>query len=519
MNRKEKGAGMVGFIFIAILVSKLLGLLRGTAVAMFYGTGYVASAYSMASQLPVNFFDMILGSAISSAFIPVYNRLTETEGKTRADSFASRFLNVIFAVTLILSALGVAFAPQIIKVMGGGMEPQAASLASQLLRIMFPLVIFTGLAFTLVGVLQSLGEFKIPAVMSLVSNLVCIVYLFTLNDRFGIYGLSAALLLGWALQYVILIYPAKKRGFSYSLKAGFRDSGFKDVLKLALPVLLASWVQPINAMVNMSIASGLGDGSGIAVLDYANKLYIIAASAFSMAVTNYIFPKLSRLGAGEHKSEWTDTLNKNIRLVMFIVLPIMIIFMVQSEDIIRIIYGRGEFGNESVKMTASAMRFYSVGMIWFALQEIFNKAFYSVMDSKTPVIAAAGGIIINVTLSFLLSDNMGIDGLALAASISASLCCIFSFIRLKLRNDGLGSLGIVKFVIAGIIGALACYFARKIALNYIGNETFIKTVATFIIAAVSGGAAYLISAILLKVKETEIIRRILKLSGAKPHKV
>ena len=136
MNRKEKGAGMVGFIFIAILASKLLGLLRGTAVAFFYGTGYVASAYSMASQLPVNFFDMILGSAISSAFIPVYNRFSETEGRVRADSFASRFLNVIFAVTVILSVLGVSFAPQIIKVMGGGMEPEAAFLASQLLRIM-----------------------------------------------------------------------------------------------------------------------------------------------------------------------------------------------------------------------------------------------------------------------------------------------------------------------------------------------------------------------------------------------
>ena len=94
MNRKEKGTGMVSFIFVAILLSKLLGLLRGSVVALFYGTGYVASAYSMASQLPVNFFDMILGSAISSAFIPVYNRFSEADGRKRADTFASRFLNV-----------------------------------------------------------------------------------------------------------------------------------------------------------------------------------------------------------------------------------------------------------------------------------------------------------------------------------------------------------------------------------------------------------------------------------------
>lgn len=510
MNRKENGAGMVGFIFVAILLSKLLGLLRGTAVALFYGTGYVASAYSMASQLPVNFFDMILGSAISSAFIPVYNKFTQTEGRSRADGFASRFLNVILAVTILISVLGVLFAPQIIKIMGGGMEPQAASLAAQLLRIMFPLVIFTGLAFTLVGILQSLGEFKVPAIMSLISNLICIVYLFTMNDRFGIYGLSAALLIGWALQFIILIYPAKKRGFSYSFKAGFADTGFKDVAKLALPVLLASWVQPINAMVNMSIASGLGDGSGIAVLDYANKLYIIAASAFSMAVTNYIFPKLSRFGAGDNKTAWTDTLVKSIRVVMFIVLPIMIVFLVQSEEIIRIIYGRGQFGEESVKMTSSAMRFYSLGMIWFALQEIFNKAFYSVMDSKTPVIAAVGGIVINVSLSFILSGSMGIDGLALAASVSAFACCAFSFIRLKSKCGGMKNFGILKLLISGLLGAAVCFATREFALGVFGSGTFIKSAAVFATSAVSGGAVYIISAFILRVKETEIIRKILK---------
>ncbi|MBR5586750.1 MAG: murein biosynthesis integral membrane protein MurJ [Clostridia bacterium] len=504
MSKKENGAGMVGFIFIAILLSKLLGLLRGSAVALFYGTDYVASAYSMASQLPVNFFDMILGSAVSSAFIPVYNKFSQTDGRDRADKFASRFINLIIGVTVVLSAIGVAFAPQIIGLMGSGMEPRAADLAAQLLRIMFPLVIFTGLAFTFVGILQSLGEFKIPAVMSLISNLVCIVYLFTLNDSFGIYGLSAALLLGWVLQFLILVYPAKKRGYTYSITSGFCDSGFKDVAKLALPVLLASWVQPINTMVNMGIASGLG-GGGIAVLDYANKLYIIAASAFSMAVTNYIFPSLSRLGAENKKEEWADTLKKNIRLVLFAVLPIMLIFLAGSEEIIRVVYGRGQFGEESVRMTSSAMRFYSLGMLWFAMQEIFNKAFYSVMDSKTPVISAVGGIIINVTLSFVLSKSMGVDGLALAASVSAFACCTFSFFRLQKKTGRMKNMGLVKLIVCGVLSFAAFWFVRKLALGFIGTENFIKTALVFAVTVVAGGVVYLVSSILLKVEEAQTI--------------
>lgn len=510
MTKRENGGGTVGFIFVAIVLSKLLGLLRGSAVALFYGTDYVASAYSMASQIPVNFFDMILGSAVSSAFIPVYNRFSETDGRKRADSFASRFINLIAVVTVLISAIGMVFAPQIIKIMGSGMAPEAAKLASQLLKIMFPIVIFTGLAFSLVGILQSLGEFKIPALMSLISNLVCIVYLFTMNERFGIYGLSAALLVGWALQFIILIYPAKKRGFSYSLKSGFADSGFKDVAKLALPVLLASWVQPINTMVNISIASGLGDGSGIAVLDYANKLYIIAASAFSMAVTNYIFPKLSRLGVSGNKKEWSDTLGSSVRTVMFVVLPIMIVFLAGSEEIIRIIYERGQFGEQSVKMTASVLRFYSLGMIWYALQEIFNKAFYSVMDSKTPVISAVGGIVINVILSYILSGSMGTSGLALAASVSAFLCSIFSFIMLKRKTDGMKNLSILKMIICGLLGLTACIIARRFALGIIGTNGFVSTATVLLICAAACGLVYLASAFLLKVKETEIILKTLK---------
>ncbi len=510
MTKKENSGGTVGFIFVAIVLSKLLGLLRGSAVALFYGTDYVASAYSMASQIPVNFFDMILGSAVSSAFIPVYNKFYETDGRKRADGFASRFINLITVVTVLLSVMGVAFSPQIIKVMGSGMAPQTANLASQLLKIMFPLVIFTGLAFSLVGILQSLGEFKIPAIMSLISNLVCIVYLFTMNDRFGIYGLSAALLIGWAMQFVILIYPAKRRGFSYSLKSGFLDSGFKDVAKLALPVLLASWVQPINTMVNIGIASGLADGSGIAVLDYANKLYIIAASAFSMAVTNYIFPRLSKLSATGSKREWSDTLKSSIRTVVFVVLPIMIVFLCGSEEIIRIIYGRGQFGEESVQMTSAVLQFYSLGMIWFALQEIFNKAFYSVMDSKTPVISAVGGIVINVILSYILSGSMGVCGLALAASVSALVCCIFSFIMLKRKTDGMKNLSILKLVISGLLGLTVCIIARQFALGIIVGEGFISSLLVLLISAAACGLVYIASAFLLKVKETEIIGKLIK---------
>lgn len=499
--KNKNAAGTVSFIFIAILLSKLLGLLRGSAVANFYGTESVAGAYAMASQLPVNFFDMILGSAISSALIPVYNKFISRSGMKRANLFASRFLNIIIIATVILSVLGIVFSRQIIYIMGSKLDEETASLAAQLLRIMFPLVIFTGMAFTLVGILQSLGEFKIPAVMSLISNALCIIYLLTLNEKFGIYGLSSALLIGWAMQFLILVYPAKKRGFSYSLKAGVKDEGIKEVVRLALPALLATWVQPINTMVNMNLASGFDNGSGVAVLDYANKLYIIAASAFAMAVTNYIFPKLSQLGIDKDTKEWGKVVGGSIKALLLIVIPIMLVFLIGGREIIKIVYERGEFGAKSVDLTTNAMFFYSFGMIWYGLQEILNKAFYSVMDTKTPMICAVGGIVTNVALCIVLSQFMGVSGLALSASVSAFIWSIFGLAKILKIAGRPKNLQLPKIIAMGIVFAAVMFAVRFLMLKYVGNSGFIRSVLTLAASGAAALLAYAVAAYILKIDE------------------
>ncbi len=499
--KNKNAAGTVSFIFIAILLSKLLGLLRGSAVANFYGTESVAGAYAMASQLPVNFFDMILGSAISSALIPVYNKFISRDGMKRANLFASRFLNIIIIATVILSVLGIVFSRQIIYIMGSKLDEETASLAALLLRIMFPLVIFTGMAFTLVGILQSLGEFKIPAVMSLISNALCIIYLLTLNEKFGIYGLSFALLIGWAMQFIILVYPAKKRGFAYSLKAGVKDDGIKEVVRLALPALLATWVQPINTMVNMNLASGFDNGSGVAVLDYANKLYIIAASAFAMAVTNYIFPKLSQLGINKDTKEWGKVVGGSIKALLLIVIPIMLVFLIGGREIIKIVYERGEFGAKSVDLTTNAMFFYSFGMIWYGLQEILNKAFYSVMDTKTPMICAVGGIATNVALCIVLSRFMGVSGLALSASISAFIWSIFGLAKVLKIAGRPKNLQLARIIAMGLVFAAVMFAVRCLMLKYIGNDGFIRSAATLAASGAAALIAYAAAAYIFKIDE------------------
>ena len=183
------------FMGVIILASKFLGLFRDILIASAYGTTESAVAYATASKLPVTIFDFILGGVVTSAFIPVYNSIAVKSGKKEALSFSQSYLNLILTITTALTVLGVLFAPWLVGVIAPDLSESTVALAVELTRIMFPMVIFVGMAFSFVGFLQSEGEYNIPALISLVSNIIMVGYLFTLNGKFGVRGMQLPCLL------------------------------------------------------------------------------------------------------------------------------------------------------------------------------------------------------------------------------------------------------------------------------------------------------------------------------------
>ena len=499
MGKKNDTAKTVGFIFFAMLAAKLLGQIREIVIAGTYGTAWQADAYLAASQIPTNFFDMILGSAVSAAFIPVFNKFMQENGEKRAKRFAGSFFNTVFLIGLFLTLLGEIFAPFIIAKFTPGLGGEAAVLAVKLLRIMFPMIIFIGGAYTFVGLLQSMGEYNLPAVMSMVSSGICIIYLLTLERRFGITGLAVSLLLGWFLQFIFLLPSTLKKGFTFQFVIA--DSGLKEVAALALPVLIGTWVQPINVMVNTMLASKVS--GGVSAINYANKLYIIAAGIFAMSVTNYIFPKLSRLSIDESDTEnWYNLLISSLKTVILVVTPITVVFLTESSEIIRVIYQRGEFNEKSVAATGGALLFYSVGILPYALQEVMYKAFYSKRNSVTPMFIALYGIIANIILSLVFSSFLGIKGLALAASVSVLTVFAVSF-YIVMRNRKVQGLykDVLKIFVSGAVSAAVILVVKKLLILGVGLETFISRFLVLCISAFVGCAIYGISVLAAGVPE------------------
>ncbi len=502
----------VGNIFIIILISKLLGQYREMVFASFYGTGWQATAFLTASQIPLNFFDIILGMAIVSAFVPVFNEYRQLKGEREANTFAGKFIGAVFLVSFVVSVLGVVFSSTLILVVARGInnDVNTAALASMLLKILFPSMIFTAIAYCYAGILQSYGEFKIPAAMSIVSNLAAIIYLFLFNDRFGVTGLAYAMLTGWLLQLAILIVPLVKRHYKFNISIDFKDEGMKKVYKLALPVFISSWVQPLNVMINTYLASFLNNGAAVSAINYANRLYLIIASVFTTSVTNLILPELSRLYVSGEKEKCADVTANSVKAAILFLAPVVVMFIVFRVQIIEIIYQRGAFDEKSTYLTSTALLYYTFGMIGYGIQEIMNKSFYSMQKSKIPMKTAFITIVINLILSVTLSKIMGIGGLALSASVAATSGGIIMMLFMKKENTFFSFKNIllcfIKSLFSAIVSMGAVIYVYGHISDFAASGIFYKLLSLGICGIVCL-VIYICMLLLLRTKEIKILRR------------
>ena len=491
-------------IFIITVISKFLGLFRDIVFAKYYGTGYVANAFFAAIRIPTQLVDIILSSAIVSTFVPIFNQVLQKDGKDKANKFANNFVNIVALISTAIAIIGIIFAPQIVKALAGGFDTQTFNLTVELIKITFPMIIFTAIAYSLVGFLQSYGQFNIPAMISAVSNLVIIIFLLLFREKFGIHGVAGCMLFAWLLQVLIQVPFAKKYGYPFILHIDFKDENIKRVFLLSIPILISTAVLPINNLVSTRLASGMGDNA-VSAMEYAYKLYVVISGVFTYAIGNIIFPEMSRASADDNKEEYKEIINKAMRMMIYILIPLTIGITIFSKDIISVIYERGEFTAESTLITSSILTFFSVGIIGSGIVEVMNKAFYAKQDTKSPLIAGIIMIIINVILCVTLSKFLDVKGLALATSITAIVNAItLMYIankNVKIITKELGTF-IAKVVISALVMGVVVYLLN----NYLQASSLIN-IFRMIIGAVMGVVTYYLMTYLLKANEIKLFKK------------
>lgn len=495
----------VSSVLVITIIAKVLGLIRDIVFANCYGTGDVASAFFAATRIPTQIVDIILSSAITSTFIPMFNKIMQEKGKVDANVFANNFINIISIVATGICIVGVIFAPQIVNLLAGGFTENTYLLTVNLIRISFPMIIFTATAFSFVGFLQSYGQFNIPAMMSGLSNLVVILYLIFFKDKFGIEGVTVCMVIAWLLQVLIQLPFAKKFGYGFKFKIDFKDENIKKVFLLSIPILISTAVLPISNLVATRLASNISDDK-LAALEYAYKLYLVIYGVFTYAVGNIIFPELSKLSTDKDESKFSSLINSTIRGMSYILIPLTAGIILYSKEIIEIVYQRGEFTQSSTLITSSALMFYSIGIIGMGLIEIMNKAFYAKQDTKSPLIIGISIVFFNIILSMILANLIGFNGITIAASITALVNAIVLTVVANRKNKGIINKNLIISLVKVILSAIVMSVIVLIFNHFIQINVLIKV----ILGAIIGASIYYGMTLLLKVEESQVPLNIIK---------
>lgn len=498
---EQKVLKTAGFMAVATLLAKVCGLIRDSLIAGYFSTGIEADAFMMASKIPTMLFDMVIGGVITASFIPIFNGILEKESREKALKYASKLITVVFLLTTLIAILGIVFSDGIVNILAPKFSGEKHDLTVTLSSIMFPMIIFTGIAYSLVGILQSFGEFNIPAVISLISNLVLIGYFPLFGEKFGVKGLSVAMLVAWSLQVVVQIPSLIK--LKVKIKPDFRffTSDIKDTLMLAGPMLISTWVQPLYSIINARFASGI-DGAP-AVLEYANRLYTVMVGVFSFVVTNLIFPKLARANASDNEDEGRNIIVTSLKAIILIVLPLSIGFILLSKPITSIIYEHNNFTPQDVNLVSTALKCYSVGMLGLAINEILSKYFFSMKDSKTPMRNSILSMFANIALAYLLFKAFKTPGLALAAALGSIINALLNGFSIGKNHKGLFSKNdwsdILKTVFSGVLMGIVVFLMYRILSLYLYG-TVIGNIALCAGCGAVGCLVYFIICYILKVE-------------------
>ncbi len=423
-----------GISFLTVL-SKLFGFGREVAFAAVFGAGAQMDAYLVASIIPTVFFANLFGT-LRTTTIPVYTR---SLGQDHAE--AGRLAQALFHSAGLLSffsaAAGLLLAPYLVKLLAPGFSGELYLFTVQLARMMLLAVPFLALASVATPLLHAHGSFLLPAAIGFPYNAALIAAVFLFGNRYGAVAAAAGFVIAVAGQF-FLQYPALLRRKILAGEGGrhLYHPGVKEIALLTAPVLLGLVGAEINLIIDRILASGLAEGS-IAALNFANRLKSLPDGLFAASLLTVFYPQLARLAAEGKREKFKESLNRTGSAVVFLLLPSVVGFIVLNRPIVEVLFQRGAFDARAVTLTSTALFYYSFGLVFKALGALLVRAFFSLGDTKTPLLITFAVVGINITLNLLLIGPMGHAGLALATSLASVAGLVISFLLLCRKIGGL----------------------------------------------------------------------------------
>jgi putative peptidoglycan lipid II flippase len=502
-------------------ISRIVGVAREILTASAYGTSVQLSTFASVSVIPNLIRQLFADAAISAAFVPVFTMLFSKGERERAYRLASSLLSFMLVVVGALVVLLVVVAPVIIGTFYSHLAAVAYvdQLAVNMLRILLPTVLLFSVSGVLIGVLYSFERFTMPAVISIVWNLVIIAFIafFSRPSSLGIYALVIGTLVGTVAELLLLLIPLRGLDMKWSVAFGWRDPLLHRVLALMVPVTITLGILNFNALVDFYFAQFVSDRTA-AYINYAFRLYQLPQGMFAITIGTVLFPTLSRFAAEHDIGRFRDTLSLGVRQIFFVSFPFVAWFVVVPHSVVQVIYQHGHFGPLDTALVAPVLAYFTLGMAFANVNIMFNRGFQSMQRPWLPLYVGLVNLGLNALLDWVLYKPLGARGIVLSTSIVSA----FNFVALLwlMRRqidfvDGRRILRSLAKILACTAALAAVSFGLWSGLHHFADRGLGRLILAVVLVFGISGLSYLAAARLLRVEELSVVRLLWR-RGTKP---
>ena len=509
------------------MTSRLLGLARDQLLASLFGAGDAMDAFNVAFRIPNLVRDLFAEGAMSAAFVPVFMRQLATGGRESAWRLANHVINALLTVTGVLVLLGILFAHPLVGALAAEYAdvPGKLELTVRLTRIMLPFLTLVAVAAALMGMLNSLHHFFVPALapaMFNVATILCALLLVPVMPRFGLPPIAAIAVgaLAGGVAQIVLQWPLLRReGFSYAPVLNWKQEGLRRMLMLMGPGTIGLAATQVNVFVNTILATREGTGA-VSWLNYAFRLMYLPTGLFGVSIATAVIPAVSRYAARDDHAGVRATLAEGLSLMFVLNVPATIGLIALSHPIVRVIFERNAFLPSDTTATATALRYYAVGLLGYSIVRIASPTFYALGDSRTPVRISIASVGVNAVLNVVLAPLLGYGGLALGTSVAALFNAGGLLWLLHARLDGLEDRRVVSSLVRIVIASLLMGTAALVSIGVLGTlmpgDSFTQQAIRLFLAIVSALFVLGIAAHVLHIREfREAVTLALKRGGSR----
>lgn len=435
----------------ATAVSRVLGLVREQVIAALFGAGIATDAYNTAFRIPNLMRDLFAEGALSASFVPVFSERLRNASRSEAFRLTNLVINSLLIVLGAVTILIVVFSRELTWVLASGFFeiPGKAELCVLMTRILSSFLMVVSLAAAVMGSLNALGHFFLPALAPAVFNAVNIAVTLVLAPYLPRYGidpilaLAAGSMIGGIAQLGIQVPLLYREGFRYSPIIDARDAGLRKIATAMIPAVIGMSVTQINVVIDTQIASHFGNGP-VTWLNYAFRLIQLPIGLFGVSLATVNLAVISRNLAGGERVQAARAIGDSLKTSFLLNFAATAGLMALAIPIVRVIFEHGRFLPADTDATATAVMLYSLGIAGYAAVKILAPAFYALEDPYLPLKASATAIGIKVAANLALSAFIGFRAVAITTSAAAWINFAILVIALRSRLPEVRGTGVVR---------------------------------------------------------------------------